>query len=223
MIVIARGVLSVTELASVRELLSAARFSDGGVSASGPASSVKRVAQLDREGDAQREPGAQIARAFLRHPLVQGAVFPKSIRHPTINRYDAGMEYGPHLDLPLMLGGVPTRADVSATLFLCEPDSYEGGELSVHCDSLPTDFKGRAGDAILYPSDSIHRVNPVRSGSRLVAVTWFQSLFRDAAQRKILFDLGQALAAFEASSTDAEALLKLRAAYQNLQRRWLEA
>jgi PKHD-type hydroxylase len=222
-IVIARGVLSAAELATLSELLATARFSDGSVSASGQALLVKRVAQLERDGDAQREAGESIARALLRHPVVQGAVFPKSIRHPNINRYDAGMEYGPHLDLPLMLGGVTTRADVSATVFLCEPDSYEGGELSIHCDTVPTDFKGRAGDAILYPSDSIHRVKPVTAGSRLVAVTWFQSLFRQAAQRKILFDLGQALATFEAASSDAEALLKLRAAYQNLQRRWLEA
>lgn len=223
MIVVARGVLSVAELDSLRELLAAARFSAGSGSARGQAASAKHVAQLERTGDAQREPGELIALALLRHPTVQAAVFPKSIRHATINRYDPGMEYGPHLDLPLMLGGATTRADVSATVFLCEPDSYDGGELSIHCDSLPIDFKGRAGDAILYASDSIHRVKAVTSGSRLVAVTWFQSLFRDAAQRKILFDLGQALSAFEASSSDAEALLKLRAAYQNLQRRWLEA
>ena len=222
MIVVARGVLSSAELTELRALLAAARFSDGAASAIGAAKSVKRVSQLDREGDGQREAGELVARALLRNAVVQGAVFPKSIRHPTINRYEAGMEYGPHLDLPLMLGAVPTRADVSATLFLSEPESYEGGELSVHCDTLPSDFKGQAGDAILYPSDSIHRVKAVRSGTRLVAVTWFQSLFRDAAQRKILFDLGQALAAFEAESKDADALLKLRAAYQNLQRRWLE-
>jgi PKHD-type hydroxylase len=223
MIVIARGVLSTAELDELRVLLAGARFGDGSASAWGPAKSVKRVSQLDRDGDVQREPGELIARALLRHPVVQGAVFPKSLRHPTINRYEVGMEYGLHLDLPLMPGSPATRADVSATVFLCEPESYEGGELSIHCDSLPTDFKGRAGDCILYPSDSIHRVKPVLAGTRLVAVTWFQSLFRDAAQRKILFDLGQALLTFEAESKNSEALLQLRAAYQNLQRRWLEA
>ncbi len=222
MIVVARSVLSVAELEQLRDLIAAARFADGSSSALGHAKAVKSVLQLEREGDGQREPGELVARAFLKHPTVQDAVFPKSIRHPTVNRYEAGMEYGPHLDLPLMLGGVPTRADVSATLFLSDPASYEGGELSIHCDSLPVDFKGQAGDAILYPSDSIHCVKPVISGTRLVAVTWFQSLFRDAAQRKILFDLGQSLRAFEAESRDEQALLKLRAAYQNLQRRWLE-
>jgi PKHD-type hydroxylase len=223
MIVIARGVLSAQELTQLDGLLAAARFTDGAVSAQGAAKAVKRVLQLDRAADAQREPGEIVARALLRHPVVQNAVFPKSVRHPTINRYEADMEYGPHLDLPLMTGAVTTRADVSATLFLCEPESYEGGELSIHCDTLPVDFKGRAGDAILYPSDSIHRVNTVRSGTRTVAVTWFQSLFREAAQRKILFDLGEALRAFEGASSDTDALLKLRASYQNLQRRWLEA
>ena len=223
MIVIAHSVLAAAELVQLRELLATARFSDGAASAVGHAKDVKHVAQLDRTGDGQREAGELIARAFLRHATVQAAVFPKTIRHPTINRYETGMEYGAHLDMPLMLGGVPTRADVSATVFLSDPESYEGGELSIHCDSLATDFKGRAGDAILYPSDSIHRVKPVLSGTRLVAVTWFQSLFRETAQRKILFDLGQALLAFEAESTDKTALLQLRAAYQNLQRRWLEA
>lgn len=223
MIVIARGVLSAAELSQLQGLLAAARFGDGSVSADGAAKGAKRVAQLDREGDGQRQPGELVARALLRHPTVQAAVFPKSVRHPTINRYEPGMEYGPHLDAPLMLGGVPTRADVSATLFLCDPDSYQGGELSIHCDSLPTDFKGQAGDAILYPSDSIHRVKPVLSGTRWVAVTWFQSLFREASQRKILFDLGQSLNVFEAESKSSEALLQLRSAYQNLQRRWLEA
>jgi PKHD-type hydroxylase len=111
---------------------------------------------------------------------------------------------------------------VSVTVFLSDPESYDGGELSIHCDTLPLEHKGQRGDAILYPADSIHRVNAVRSGTRTVAVTWFQSLFRDAAQRKILFDMGEALRAFEASSTDSVALLKLRASYQNLQRRWLE-
>ena len=223
MIVIARGVLSALELSQLNEQLAAARFTDGRVSAGGAAEAVKHTLQLDRTADAQREPGEQVARALLRHPVVQHAVFPKSVRHPTINRYQPGMEYGPHLDLPLMTGGVPTRADVSATVFLCPPESYEGGELSIHCDALPVDFKGQAGDAILYPSDSIHRVKTLRSGTRTVAVTWFQSLFREAAQRKILFDLGEALRAFEATSSDSESLLKLRASYQNLQRRWLEA
>lgn len=223
MIVIARGVLTAAELAQLGQWLERARFTDGGVSAFGPAKAAKRALQLDREGDAQREPGELIARALLRHPTVQSAVFPKSVRHPTVNRYEPGMEYGPHLDMPLMPGAVPTRADVSATLFLSAPESYGGGELSIDCDSFPTDFKGNPGDALLYPSGSIHCVKPVTSGSRLVAVTWFQSLFRDAAQRKILYDLGRALLTFEESSSDATALLQLRAAYQNLQRRWLEA
>jgi len=223
MIVVARGVLSAAELVQLDALLATARFTDGAVSAQGSAKAVKHALQLDRSGDAQRESGELVARALLRHPTVQHAVFPKSVRHPTINRYEVGMEYGPHLDLPLMTGSVVTRADVSATLFLSDPASYEGGELSVHCDTLPVDFKGQRGDAVLYASDSVHRVNALRSGTRTVAVTWFQSLFRDAAQRKILFDLGEALRAFEGSGTDQGALLKLRASYQNLQRRWLEA
>ncbi len=223
MIVVVEGVLSPAELEKIRALLAGARFVDGAASASGAAKAEKHVLQLDRADEAQREPGEIVARALLRHRTVQNAVQPKITRHPTINRYESGMSYGKHLDLPLMSGSVPTRADVSATVFLSAPEEYGGGELSIHADTAPIAFKCRAGDAVLYPSDSIHEVKQITSGARVVAVTWFQSLVRDAAQRKILFDLALALTAFERTSSDAEALLHLRAAYQNLQRRWLES
>jgi len=223
MIVVAEGVLSPAELEKIRALLAGARFSDGASSATGAAKAEKHVLQLDRSEANQREPGELVAHALLRHRVVQYAVQPKITRHPTINRYEPGMSYGKHLDLPLMGGTTPTRADVSATVFLSDPAEYEGGELSIHADTAPLDFKCRAGDAVLYPSDSIHEVKVVRSGARVVAVTWFQSFVRDTAARKILFDLALAVEAFERTSSDGNALLHLRAAYQNLQRRWLES
>ena len=222
MIVVAEGVLSPGELESIRARLASGRFIDGAASATGAAKAEKRVLQLDREQDGQREPGEIVARALLRHRLVQQAVQPKITRHPTINRYEPGMSYGKHLDLPLMSGSVPTRADVSCTVFLSEPETYEGGELSIHADAAPLAFKCRAGDAVLYPADSIHEVKAVRTGTRLVAVTWFQSFVRDTSRRKILFDLALALETFERTSAETDAILHLRAAYQNLQRRWLE-
>lgn len=223
MIVVAEGVLSPAELEKIHGLLASAPFIDGAVTASGAAKAEKRVRQLDREQSGQGEPGEIVARALLRHRVVKHAVQPKITRHPTINRYETGMSYGKHLDLPLMNGPVPMRADVSATVFLSEPTAYEGGELSIHADIAPLDFKCRAGDAVLYPSDSIHEVKAVTAGTRVVAVTWFQSFVRDASRRKILLDLALALEAFETPAADKAALLHLRAAYQNLQRRWLES
>jgi PKHD-type hydroxylase len=221
-ILLVERVLSSEELAGLRSALSSARFVDGSSSASGAAREQKHALQLDRTGDAQREPGELVARALLRHPQVQAAALPKSLRHPTINRYEPGMGYGAHLDLPLMRGGVTTRADISVTVFLSEPTEYSGGELVISTDAAPISIKAAAGDAVLYPSGSLHRVNAVESGVRLVAVTWLQSMVRSAEQRKILFDLGEGIATLEARGADGDALQRLRASHYGLLRQWLE-
>jgi PKHD-type hydroxylase len=223
MILVVKRVLSGDELTALRGQLATARFADGRESASGAAREQKQVQQLDRAGDSQREFGEVIAKALLRHPLVQAAALPKSIRHPNINRYEQGMYYGPHLDTPLMRGNVTTRVDISATVFLSEPGEYEGGELSITSDGAPVSIKAAAGDAVLYPSGSIHEVKPVTKGARLVAVTWLQSLIRDPAQRKILWELGDTIKALEAQGASAETLLGLQATHHNLMRMWLEA
>jgi PKHD-type hydroxylase len=221
-ILVVPRVLSGDELKSLKTSLESARFVDGRASAGPLARERKHVLQLDRSGDAQREAGELVARALLRHPMVQAAALPKSLRHPTINRYEPGMYYGPHLDSPLMGGAHPMRADISVTVFLSEPSEYGGGELSIAGDQAPHGVKAAAGDAVLYPSGSIHQVRPVESGVRLVAVTWLQSLVRSAEQRRILRELGESIAAFESQSVDAAALLGVRATYDNLLRMWAE-
>jgi PKHD-type hydroxylase len=221
-ILVARGVLSAAELTSLKSALESARFVDGRASAGALAREQKRVLQLDRAGDAQREAGELVARALLRHPLVQAAALPKSIRHPTINRYEAGMHYGPHLDAPLMGGAHPMRADISVTVFLSQPSEYEGGELSIATEQAPQGIKAAAGDAVLYPSGAIHQVKPLESGVRLVAVTWLQSLVRSAEQRRLLFELGESIATLDRQGTEPAMLLKLRATYDNLLRMWAE-
>jgi PKHD-type hydroxylase len=222
MILVVERVLSRDELTALRGQLASARFVDGRESATGAAREQKHVQQLDRAGDSQREVGEVVAKALLRHPMVQAAALPKSIRHPNINRYEPGMHYGPHLDTPLMRGNITTRVDVSVTVFLSEPSEYEGGELSIASDSAPVSIKVAAGDAVLYPSGSIHEVKPVTKGARLVAVTWVQSLIRDAAQRKLLWELGETIRALEAQSASQETLLRLQATHHNLTRMWLE-
>lgn len=221
-ILVLENVLSADELAVVERTLRGARFVDGAVSAAGPARQQKRVLQLDRAADGQREIGELIVRALLRHPTLQVAVLPKAARHPTINRYEPGMYYGRHLDAPLMAGAVSARADLSATVFLNDPASYEGGELAVHGGASPFEFKGRAGDAVIYSADTVHEVKPVKSGVRLVAVTWIQSMIRGATERRILFDLSGALDELERQGADGETLLRLRATHNSLLRLWAE-
>lgn len=217
-----RAVLSPSELSSLQAQLKSARFVDGRVSADGPAREQKRVLQLDRSDNAQRAPGELVAKALMRSAQVQALAQPSSLRHPTINRYDPGMFYGPHLDAPLMYGSLPMRADVSVTVFLSDPTDYEGGELVIGEGAAALSIKAAAGDAVLYRSGAIHCVNEVTSGARLVAVTWIESLVRDAAQRQVLFDLAEGIAAIE-SSASSETLLKLRACHQNLLRMWAES
>jgi PKHD-type hydroxylase len=202
--------------------LASSRFVDGRESAGGAAHAAKHVLQLERTGDTQREVGELVARALLRHPTVQAAALPKSVRHPTVNRYEPGMHYGAHLDAPIMHGSVMSRADVSVTVFLSDPSEYVGGELVISSDHTPVPIKAAAGDAVLYPSGSLHRVNAVEAGVRLVAVTWLQSLVRDAQQRAVLFELAEGIAALERQAADADAITRVRAGYNNLIRMWAD-
>jgi PKHD-type hydroxylase len=222
MILVVPQLLSSEELSRIHVALEGARFGSGLESAGVLAREQKHVLQLERAGDGQREAGELVARALLRHPLVQAAALPKSVRHPSINRYEPGMYYGPHLDAPIMRGALNMRADVSVTVFLSAPGDYEGGELSINSDQAPRTFKAEAGDAVLYPSGSIHQVLPVKTGVRLVAVTWLQSTVRSVEQRRVLFELGESIVALESQAASGETLLRLRAAHNDLLRMWAE-
>lgn len=221
--VLVHGVLSPSELSSLQALLGSARFVDGRVSSDGPAREQKHVLQLDRSDNAQRGAGELVAKALLRHPQVQALAYPRSIRHPSINRYEPGMYYGPHLDAPIMHGGVSMRIDLSVTVFLSEPSDYTGGELVLGEGASALSVKANAGDAVLYPSGIIHHVNEVGAGVRLVAVTWLESLIRDSEQRRLLYEMSEGIAALDPASTSAETLLRLRACHQNLLRMWAES
>jgi len=146
-ILVVPRVLSREELTTVRAGLEGARFGNGHETAGAQAREQKHVLQLERAGDGQREVGELIVRALLRHPMLQAAALPKSLRHPTLNRYEPGMYYGPHLDVPIMRGSLAMRADVSVTVFLSEPSDYTGGELLIAADQTPVAIKAAAGDA----------------------------------------------------------------------------
>jgi PKHD-type hydroxylase len=186
------GVLSPEELELLTTKLEAAKFVDGKSTAGWHARLVKHNHQLDGSTAIASEAKTIVLEALHRNPLFQMAARPKTIRPPLFSRYEAGMSYGSHVDNALMGGTAtepPMRSDLSLTLFLSPTSAYEGGELVVETPHGEEAIKLEAGAMVVYPSSTLHRVEPVTQGVRLVAVTWVQSLVRNPEEREILFDL----------------------------------
>jgi PKHD-type hydroxylase len=208
------GVLDAEALARVRALLGAVRFEDGRRTAGWHAREVKANEQAAAADPATREAAAIVA-----------AALPRRLRPVLFARYPGEGAYGAHTDDALMglaEPGGPTRADVSVTLFLAGPDTYRGGELVIEGTGGEAAYKLEAGCAIAYPATTLHRVEPVTAGERLVAVTWAQSLVRDAAAREILFDLDAARRAVFAKDGSGETFRLLAKTHANLLRHWAE-
>ncbi|ODT86841.1 Fe2+-dependent dioxygenase [Phenylobacterium sp. SCN 70-31] len=220
------GVLSPDQVADLRTRIDAAAWEDGNATAGPQSALAKRNLQLPETSDAARTAGAEVRDALTRNPLFMSAALPHTIYPPLFNRYGPGQTFGDHVDNAMRFQrdqGVRLRTDLSATLFLCDPDDYDGGELvvedtyGVHAVKLP------AGDLILYPASSLHRVEPVTRGERVASFFWIQSLVRDDARRALLFDMDisiQQLA--RAAGQDAPPIVALTGAYQNLLRMWAE-
>ncbi|MDB5411840.1 MAG: Fe2+-dependent dioxygenase [Rubritepida sp.] len=219
------NMLDIDLRAQLAVLLAAADFADGAGTAGWHARLVKTNRQAVLRHPATRQAAALVSAALRDHPVFRAAVQPRRIAPPLFARYATGEAYGPHVDDALM--GLadpagPLRSDVAVTVFLAAPESYDGGDLIIEDSSGEQAFKLAAGDAIAYPATSLHRVAPVTAGERQVAVTWVQSLVRDAAKREILFDLDTArqhLFAKEGKSATFDLLAKSHA---NLLRRWAE-
>ena len=209
--------LTAEELARLRAVLDAAPWVPGTVTAGARAGAVKDNDQVDMFSDAAREAGALVVAALERSALFVSAALPARIAAPLFSRYRAGQGYGPHVDNAMRFDGAGRlRADVSATLFLAPPDAYDGGELVVEDGSASQRVKLAAGSLVVYPSTSLHRVEPVTRGARLAAVIWAQSMVRDPGARRILFDLDGAIQAIGGHPS----ALRLTAVYHNLLRRW---
>jgi PKHD-type hydroxylase len=160
---------------------------------------------------------------LVRHPVYRAGALPLHAASPLYVRYRPGMTFGDHLDDPIMgADGVKYRSDLAVTIFLSAPDEYDGGELVIGAHSGRHEVKLAAGDAVLYPAGSIHHVSPVTRGERLVAVTWVQSLVRDAGQRELLYGLNAARESLLQSAPDAVATAQVNAAYLNLIRMWAD-
>jgi len=212
------AVLSADEIALVRETLAQARFEDGRATAGFAARLVKNNEQAtaDRRIETIRK---LVEERILANDVFDMAVRPKALTAVMFSRYESGMHYGGHVDDALMGG---TRTDVSFTLFLSEPDSYDGGELVIETASGEDAVKLGAGSLVAYPSTTLHHVAPITRGVRLAAVGWARSYIRDAAQREMLFDLDtarRALFAREGKSAEYDLVSKSLA---NLMRMWVE-
>ena len=223
------GVLDREQVAAMRAALDGADWVDGRQTVGAQGAQVKRNRQLAEESPLRLELGAQVLAALARNPLYFAAVLPLRTLPPRFNRYEGGGEYGFHVDgavmaLPAAPGEPATslRSDVSCTLFLAGPDEYDGGELVIddtygeHAVKLP------AGDLIVYPSSSLHRVAPVTRGARVAAFFWVQSLVRDQARRQLLLDLDTSIQELTRSGAERGPLLRLTGLYHNLLRRWSE-
>ncbi|MEM6836604.1 MAG: Fe2+-dependent dioxygenase [Cyanobacteria bacterium P01_C01_bin.120] len=211
------NVISADELSKVQSTLAHAEFIDGKLTAGWYAKAVKHNRQI--KGSDAKDLRAFVKMALLRNPLFQAAVRPKHIHSILLSRYDLGMEYGRHTDNALM---GQYRSDVSFTIFLSAPETYEGGELVMEGADDERSYKYAAGSAIAYPSSTLHRVNPVKSGVRLAAVGWVHSWVKDPAQREILFDLDTVRRSLYAQSGKSDQFDLLCKSLANLTRQWAE-
>jgi len=209
-------------LEAARVALMTARFLDGAETAGWHARLVKRNLHADPADPAVAAVCGQIAESLRRNEVFRSATLPRAVRPPMLNRYVEGMTYGAHVDNAIMDERSPMRADVSVTVFLSPPDAYDGGELVLETHGGETAYKLPAGHAIVYPTTTLHRVEPVTRGARDVAVTWVQSLVKDEAQREILFDLDGVRRSIFREHGKTRAFDELSRAHSNLLRMWAE-
>jgi PKHD-type hydroxylase len=225
MIVRVPAVLSADQLAAAHALLADAPWADGRVTAGHQSARVKENLQLPEDSDASRKLRDIVVTALERNPLFIAAALPARVFPPLFNRYEPGMNFGAHIDNAIrQVTGTAhrIRTDISATLFLSAPEDYDGGELIVEDAYGAHAAKLAAGDMILYPATSLHRVTPVTRGARIAAFFWVQSMVKDDGQRRILFDLDRSIAELTQAAPENPALVRLTACYHNLVRQWAE-
>ena len=217
-------VLSKTEVRDFRAQLDAAAWEDGAATAGTLAKSVKRNQQITDGSELCQRLGQHILRRLSSTPLFISAALPRTIYPPKFNRYADGGTYGAHVDSALMFlpgSHQQMRTDLSATLFLAEPEEYDGGELEVEGPFGVQAVKLAAGDMVLYPSSSLHRVRPVTRGARVASFFWIESLVQDEGERTLLFDLDQSIQQLTPLvAPDDPRLVQLTGVYHNLLRRW---
>ena len=226
MLITIDSLLTSEQVRQFRAQLDAQDWGDGAATAGTLAQSVKRNQQIDDASEVCQTLGQQVLRALAKHPRFISAALPRTIYPPKFNRYADGGTYGAHVDSALMFlpdGSKQMRTDLSATVFLSDPNEYDGGELEIEGPSGVQSVKLEAGDMVLYPSSSLHRVTPVTRGARVASFFWIESTVSDEVERTILFDLDQSIQHLTPSlAPDDPRLVQLTGVYHNLVRRWAQ-
>jgi PKHD-type hydroxylase len=213
-----RNLLAAPEIARLVALSRELRFVEGRVS--NPANVTKDNLQADQTDPKYTESVQIVNAALARSREFVDFAMPKHVAPPMLCRYEPGMKYGGHADAALIqVGGTRIRSDLSCTVFISDPSAYEGGELSIEIGNLAIPIKGAAGEAIVYPSTTLHEVVPVRAGGRLVSITFIESFIADEHQRTQLCELNE-IAALEGLSMKWENRVRLDVVRQNLMRMW---
>ena len=218
-------VLTSEQVAQARQILQAADWVDGRVTAGHQSSRTKDNMQLPENSPAARQLGEMILNALGQNALFVSAALPAKVFPPLFNRYQGGQSFGTHVDNAIrqVTGtGHRIRTDLSATLFFSQPDEYDGGELVVEDTYGLHKVKLPAGHLILYPATSLHHVTPVTRGARISSFFWIQSMVRDDSERTLLFDLDVAIQKLNSEHRDNPATVQLTGVYHNLLRRWAE-
>lgn len=226
MLICVPEVLSKPEVSEFRTLMAVAVWEDGRSTAGAQSAEVKKNEQLPPNSDISRKLGERIVRALAASPLFVSAAIPRHIFPPLFNRYGVGQHFGIHVDNAVRgdhLTGMRIRTDLSVTLFLSEPDEYDGGELVVEDYYGSHEVKLPAGHLVLYPATSLHTVTPITRGVRVASFFWLQSMIRDAHARSLIFDLDSAIQGLvgRLDRNDAD-VVKLTGIYHNLIRYWAE-
>lgn len=219
------AVLDPDQLRQMRHALTAADWTDGRETVGAQGARVKQNQQLPDASPLRRQLGLIVQSALARNPIYHAATLPLRMLPPRFNRYEGGGHYGFHVDGAVMALGAEAgqlRSDISCTLYLSDPQEYDGGELIVSDTYGEHEVKLPAGDLIVYPSSSLHRVMPVTRGARVASFFWVQSLVRDDARRRLLYELDSSIQSLTRSGADAAAVLQLTGVYHNLLRQWAE-
>jgi PKHD-type hydroxylase len=219
-------VLSPAALARCRAIMEQADWADGKITAGTQSEQVKNNRQLPEDSEAARAARAIVLDALGKSALFITGALPKKTYPPLFNRYDGTSNaFGNHIDNSVRtspITGAWVRTDLSATLFLSEPEEYDGGELVIEDTFGSQSVKLAAGDLILYPASSVHRVEPVTRGCRLASFFWIESMVRDDGQRRLLFDLDMSILTLRGTEGDTPPVVKLTGCYHNLLRMWAD-
>jgi PKHD-type hydroxylase len=218
-------ILSAEQFSQCRQKLENAQWIDGRITAGHQSSRAKDNLQLSEDHPAARELGDLILTALQDNRLFMSAALPLKVFPPLFNRYEGGQSFGTHIDNAIrQVTGTPhrVRTDLSATLFLAQPEEYDGGELVVEDTYGVHSVKLPAGHLILYPASSLHHVRPVTRGARIASFFWIQSMVRDDGQRTLLFDLDLAIQGVNEALPDQPSTVQLTGIYHNLLRRWAD-